>query len=135
MLNISLKLLKERFAICKCDQNMPIPMWVLKSRDFYSITRTADEMSIVSFESSVPADVEKNGGWRAFMVEGISGFSQIGIISSITGILAENGIPVFVCLHIILITSLSKKRIWKNQQSFWRADLLLIKKLVNGVII
>lgn len=95
MLNISLKLLKERFAICKCDQNMPIPMWVLKSRDFYSITRTADEMSIVSFESSVPADVEKNGGWRAFMVEGISGFSQIGIISSITGILAENGIPVF----------------------------------------
>lgn len=93
--NFTLKLLQEKFAICKCDNKMPIPMWVLRSRDFYSITRTEDEMSIVSFEDSVPGDVEKNGNWRAFQVEGILDFSQVGIISSITSLLAEKEIPVF----------------------------------------
>lgn len=94
--NLTLKVLEDRFAICKVDSSIPIPMWVLRSKDFYSITRTADEMSIISLESSVPADVEKEGGWKALKIEGVLEFSLIGIISSITDLLAEEGISVFV---------------------------------------
>ncbi|MFP4661580.1 MAG: ACT domain-containing protein [Halanaerobiales bacterium] len=94
--DITLKVLDERFAICKVDNKYPIPMWVLESRDFYSITRTHDEMSIVSMEDSVPDDVEKESGWKAFKIEGELDFSLVGVISSITGYLAEKEISVFV---------------------------------------
>ncbi len=94
--DLTLKVLDERFAICKVDNKTPIPMWVLKSKDFYSITRTHDEMSIISIEESVPEDVEKEGGWKAFKIDGVLDFSLIGVISSITGILAEKQISVFV---------------------------------------
>jgi len=94
--DLTLKVLDEKFAVCKVDNNKPIPMWVLKSRDFYSITRTHDEMSIISIESSVPEHVEKEGGWKAFMVDRVLDFELIGVISSITGILAEKEISVFV---------------------------------------
>lgn len=94
--NLTLKVLDKRFAVCKLDNKQPIPMWVLKSRDFYSITRTHEEMSIISIEDSVPEGVEKEGGWKALKIEGVLDFSMIGVISSITALLAEKGISVFV---------------------------------------
>ena len=93
---LTLRLLEDRFAICKTDNNLPIPIWILGSRDFYSITRTEEEMSIIVKESSAPQDVEKEVGWRAFKIEGILDFSQIGILSSLSGLLAAEGLPVFV---------------------------------------
>ena len=93
---LTLRLLEDRFAICKTDNNLPIPIWILGSRDFYSITRTEEEMSIIVKESSAPQDVEKEVGWRAFKIEGILDFSQTGILSSLSGLLAAEGLPVFV---------------------------------------
>lgn len=53
-------------------------------------------MSIIVKESSAPQDVEKEVGWRAFKIEGILDFSQTGILSSLSGLLAAEGLPVFV---------------------------------------
>ncbi|MEJ6950783.1 ACT domain-containing protein [Natronospora cellulosivora (SeqCode)] len=117
MHDLSLKLMGEKLAISKISSNMPIPLWVLKSRDFYSITRTEDEMSIISVESSVPSGIESEKGWRAIKIEGKLDFSLVGIISSITTLLADAGISVFVMstfnTDYILIkeTSLSEAKV------------------------
>lgn len=96
MEKLSLKVLPESFAVCSIDKNQPIPMWVLESRDFYSITRTRDELSIVSDEESVPVGVKAEKGWAAIKVVGPLEFDLIGIVSSLTTVLAENEISVFV---------------------------------------
>ncbi|AZO96485.1 ACT domain-containing protein [Halocella sp. SP3-1] len=93
---LSLKVLPKRLAVCSVDKDRPIPKWVLESRDFYSITRTRNELSIVSAEESVPIGVKAEKGWAAIEVEGPLGFDLIGIVSSLTTVLAENEISVFV---------------------------------------
>lgn len=96
MEKLSLKVLPKRLAVCSIDKDQPIPGWVLESRDFYSISRTRDELSIVSDEEFVPAGIKAEKGWAAIEVEGPLEFDLIGIVSSLTTVLAENEISVFV---------------------------------------
>lgn len=59
------------------------------------MTRTADELSIVCPELSVPAHVRHEPGWRAFQVEGPLPFSATGILAAIAVPLAAAGISIF----------------------------------------
>ncbi|WP_395626483.1 ACT domain-containing protein [Daejeonella sp.] len=92
---INLSILPESFAICRFDNTTKVPLWVFKS-SFYSINKTADELSIVCDQTFVPADVKKVENWRAFKIEGPLDFSLTGIIASLSKPLADNKIPIFV---------------------------------------
>jgi hypothetical protein len=46
-------------------------------------------------ESSVPADVRAERGWRAFKVEGPLDFSLTGILSRIAAPLTDAGVSIF----------------------------------------
>ena len=51
---------------------------------------------MVCMTADVPYDViKRDDGWRAFRIQGELEFSLIGILSGITGILAENNIGIF----------------------------------------
>ena len=39
--------------------------------------------------------MERDDGWRAFRIQGVLDFSLVGILSEITGILAEDKIGIF----------------------------------------
>lgn len=91
----SIKILDEKFAICKLSPTSNIPTWI-QNKTFYSITKTADELSIVCFEKSVPKNIISEKGWKAIVVNEELDFSLIGIISSISTSLSKNGISVFV---------------------------------------
>jgi len=85
-----------RFAVCRLDANTPVPMELLKpAHEFLSITRTADELSIVCPESLAPAGAKIERGWRALRVQGPLDFSLTGIIASLTAPLAAAKISVF----------------------------------------
>lgn len=64
---------------------------------FYSFTRTADEISIVTNPDHplVIAAEKVEGHFRAFKVEGPLDFALTGIMASLTAPLAEAGISVF----------------------------------------
>src|SRR5690554_4392020 len=96
METLKITVLTDRFAVCSMDSNYPIPLWVLKSRDFYSITRTEEELSIVCFEASVPPDIRAEKGWKALKIEGSLDFNTSGILNSLLEPLAEADISVFV---------------------------------------
>ena len=43
-----------------------------------------------------PAEtIERDDGWKAFRIQGVLDFSLIGILSKLSGILADNNIGIF----------------------------------------
>ena len=91
---LTMKLLEEKFAVCRLDKNCDVPKWT-ENNSFYSVTRTMDELSIVCFEKDVPIDIKYEKNWRILKIEGPLDFSLIGIISKISSILAEEKISIF----------------------------------------
>ena len=91
---LTMKLLNEKFGVCRLNKNELIPDWV-KNSDFYSITKTSDELSIVCSQDSIPNNIKCEKDWRTLKVEGPLDFSLIGIISSISTILALKRISIF----------------------------------------
>lgn len=63
----------------------------------YTFTgRTADERSLVCPTRLVPPNTtERDDGWRGFRIEGTLDFSLIGILSAISGVLADARIGIF----------------------------------------
>jgi len=91
---LSMLLLDNRLAVCQLDRGAAVPSWAIEA-DFFSITRTADELSIVCPKSAVPPDVKVEKGWRCFRVAGSMDFSVVGVLASMTGPLAEAGVGIF----------------------------------------
>jgi len=93
---MKLIVLKNNYSILKFADQTDIPSPVYQS-DFYSVTQTRDEISVVSRQSE--SDEENNIcsiGWRILTIEGQMDLSLIGVIAAITQILKEDKIPVFV---------------------------------------
>ena len=91
---LTMKLLKERYGVCRLDKTELIPEWAQNS-DFFSITRTSDELSIVCSQDDIPNDINCEKDWRILKIEGPLDFSLIGILASISTILAQKGISIF----------------------------------------
>jgi len=86
--------LQDTLAIAQLPPDSEIPQWARRSR-FFSITRTADELSIVCADEDVPPDVKANRGWRCLRVAGKLDFAMVGILATTLNPLAEAGVAVF----------------------------------------
>jgi hypothetical protein len=87
-------LLKEVFTIHRFDPGSTIPVQILQ-RDFLSITKTRDELSIVCPALLDISSQKKETNWRCFKVAGTLDFSQTGILAEISNVLAANQISIF----------------------------------------
>lgn len=93
-MKFTLEALPGSFAVCRLDAGAEIPGWA--SGEVASITRTPDELSIVCLQENVPEDTTCESDWRCLRVAGPLDFSMVGVIASLTGILAAANISVFV---------------------------------------
>ncbi|MGC2197212.1 MAG: ACT domain-containing protein [Terriglobales bacterium] len=82
------------FAICRLPPNTAVPDWALRG-SFFSVTSTADELSIVCPEAQVPAEVQHEKEWACLKLEGPFPFSETGILTSFVRPLSEHAIPIF----------------------------------------
>ncbi len=89
-----LVLLSDTYAVCQLDGNAPVPDWGTRGT-LSSITRTSGELSVVCLDAEVPAGVKKVSGWRILMVKGPLDLSLTGVLASLVGPLAREGISVF----------------------------------------
>ena len=89
-----LTLLDERFAISRLAVDAPIPDWATRG-PFFSVTRTGDELSVVTEISQLPVGVHSQPGWRVLKVHGPFVLSEIGVLSAIAAPLAEAKISLF----------------------------------------
>ena len=93
--HLNLRLLEGNYAVCRLGAAEKVPAWAMNAGGFSSITRTADELSVVCAEAVVPAGTRCETGWRIFQVEGPLDFSMIGVLVSVTQPLADAKVSVF----------------------------------------
>ena len=91
---LELTLLPERFAISRLAADAAIPEWATQGR-FFSVTRTGDELSIVTELSRVPVGVASQAGWRVMKVHGPFVLSEIGVLAALATPLAEARVSLF----------------------------------------
>ena len=84
--------LERLLTVCKVKNIDDIDL----SKEFYFIGKTDEEISLVCETNDVPENtIEREDGWRGFRIQGILDFSLIGILSKLSGILADNKIGIF----------------------------------------
>jgi hypothetical protein len=83
-----------QFAVCRLAADAAVPEWAWGG-PFASVTRTADELSIVCLADRVPAEHKPKTPWVCFKLEGPFPFSEVGILASVVEPLARKGVPVF----------------------------------------
>lgn len=93
-MQLKFRRLPTLFAICRLAPNAPIPASIA-SAPFISITRTADELSIVCPAELAPPDAKCESPWTCFKLEGPFPFTLTGVLASFLNPLAERGIPIF----------------------------------------
>ena len=89
---MNIKKLPYNFTVCKLEKITDMNT----VSEFYFIGKTDEELSLVCKTEDAPANtVERDDGWKCFRIEGVLDFSMIGILSKLSGILAENNIGIF----------------------------------------
>jgi hypothetical protein len=86
--------LPGRFAVCRLTPDAAVPEWAMASK-FFSITRTANELSIVGEQEHIPAGVLCESGWACIRLEGPFPFALTGVLAAILNPLARAGIAIF----------------------------------------
>jgi uncharacterized protein len=94
-MKMNLMILNGIYAIYKFKAVTALPSWI-RSSDFYSITETRDELSVVAIQNDlVIKDVLINRDWRIIKIEGPLDFSLVGIIADISAVFKKQQIPIF----------------------------------------
>ena len=79
-------------TVCKVTEISNIDL----NTDFYFIAKTDEELSLVCKTEDTPKNtVVRDDGWKGFRIQGVLDFSLIGILSKLSGILAEHKIGIF----------------------------------------
>ena len=90
---MEIKRMDYNFSVCKVAYYSLVKL----DSEYSFIGKTDEEKSLVCITEDVPSNVtEREDGWMAFRIQGVLDFSMIGILSEISGILAENKIGIFV---------------------------------------
>ena len=89
---MELKRIDHKLTVCKVADMSEIDM----TSDFYFIGKTDEELSLVCKTEDVPQHtIERDDGWKGFRIQGVLDFSLIGILSKLSGILADHKIGIF----------------------------------------
>ena len=106
--------LSDSFVIYQVKNTRHIPPEIIES-GFFSITKTNEEISILSnCQISFPG-IPSEHGWKGFKVAGILDFSMVGILNDITFPLKVDGISVFV------ISTFNTDYLFVKEKNFERA--------------
>ena len=93
-MKLKFRRLNEAYAIVRLAPQAVVPPWSIKG-EFTSISRTADELSIVCPAENLPRDVDSPHDWICLKLEGPFPFSQTGVLLSFIDPLSSKGIPIF----------------------------------------
>lgn len=89
---MEIKKIDYDFSICKVTDYSLVKL----DSEYSFIGKTEEEKSLVCITTDVPSNAtERDDGWKAFRIQGVLDFSLVGILSKISGILAENKIGIF----------------------------------------
>ena len=115
---MEIKKIDRDFSVCKVKDYSLVDL----SKEFVFVGKTDEENSLVCPTSEVPVNVtDRDDGWKAFRIQGVLDFSLIGILSAISGILAEHKIGIFA------ISTFNTDYILTKAENFQRAAKALAR--------
>ena len=113
---MELKIIPYRLTVCKVTDISAVDI----NADFYFFGKTDEELSLVCRTEDTPSlTIERDDGWRGFRIQGTLDFSLIGILSKISGILAEHKIGLFA------VSTYNTDYILVKEENFERALCVL----------
>lgn len=81
--------------MCRLPADAEIPDWAW-SGPVQSVTRTADELSIICSADRVPDGVKADKNWQALKLAGPLDLTLVGVSASLSGTLAEAEISILL---------------------------------------
>lgn len=93
-MRLKFRRLPSTFAVCRLPPDAPIPA-AMATGSFTSISRSAEELSIVCPIDQAPQNAKCESPWTCFKLEGPFPFSLTGVLASFLAPLAERGVPIF----------------------------------------
>lgn len=100
---LTLEALAEPLSICRLAAGADLPEWALRAGSFSSISRTADELSVICATALIPESrgageesgiVAREDGWRAIKLVGPFALTEVGVLLRIAAPLAVAGISI-----------------------------------------
>ena len=89
---MELKKIEHNLTVCKVRNVSDIDI----TSEFYFIGKTDEEISLVCKTEDTPVEtVERDDGWKGFRIQGTLDLSLVGILSKLSGILADHKIGIF----------------------------------------
>ena len=116
---MKLEIVPHKLTVCKVSNISDIDI----TAQFYFIGRTDEELSLVCKTEDTPQNtIERDDGWRGFRIQGVLDFSLIGILSKLSGILAEHQIGIFA------VSTYNTDYILVKEDNFERALNVLVSE-------
>jgi len=109
--------LTDTYAIVRLAADVVVPDWATKN-EFTSITRSADELSIVCPVDDLPKHVSSPQHWICLKLEGPFPFSQTGVLLSFIEPLSKKDIPIFA------ISTYDTDYVLIQEEFGWAIDVL-----------
>ena len=98
--SLGIEVLPEPLTVCRLAADAAIPEWAASAGSFCSVTRTADELSIIGATERVPSGASAAGmtaredGWRALKLVGPFAFTEVGVLLRVANPLAAAGVSI-----------------------------------------
>ena len=97
---LRIEVLAEPLSVCRLAASAEVPEWATAAASFCSVTRTADELSVISATAQVPSGASsaaiaaREDGWRALKLVGPFAFTEVGVLLRVAAPLAAAGVSV-----------------------------------------
>jgi hypothetical protein len=101
---LTIEVLSEPLSVCRLAAGAAVPAWALGAGSFCSITRTADELSVICATARVPREPSHPGhsaaitarddGWRAIKLVGPFALTEAGVLLGVAAPLAAARITI-----------------------------------------
>jgi uncharacterized protein len=90
----TLSIMDGQYSLHRFLPGSPIPPQILSS-DWYTVSRTPEELSVVCREGLITDSPKTSTGWAGLKVAGPLEFSEVGILAGLSQALASAGISIF----------------------------------------
>ena len=94
LVSVNLEVLPFEVDVIRLDAKAEVPKWAL-SAEFFTISRTAEELSIIVPSGSAPKQPVVEANWSAIKVAGPLDFSLTGILDALAHPLAKKKVSIF----------------------------------------
>ena len=102
----------EEFSVCTVRDYSMVDL----DAEYCFIGKTPEEKSLVCAAEAVPSNVlAREDGWKCLKIAGVLDFGLVGILSKLTEVLANCGIPVFA------VSTIMTDHIFVKKENFQKA--------------